>query len=249
MTLKRKFDSPTLTAVALLAALSLLPAPLARAQQDHRPPEQQPGQNPPQPLPPPPDPNAPDPNTPGSPDASDPARAPEQAEATTGDAEILAQLKAIDENEMRAAATAQQKKVTGQVRKYARMLEQDHSMDLQDVQQLSDSLGLTMTDTTTVDQLHARGEEILSRLQPLTGDEFNRTFVTEMVNGHREALQMIDDFLKTAQNENVRSHLSQVRDKIAMHLREGEKLQASIGSTDRERPASSRSGEDQPLVS
>jgi putative membrane protein len=244
MTLKRKFDSRTLTAVALLAALSLLPAAFALAQQDHRPPEQQPGQNPPQPLPPPPDPNAPAP-----PDETGPANAPEQAEATTGDAEILAQLKAVDENELRAAAAAQQKKVTGQVRKYARMLEEDHSKDLQDVQQLGDKLGLTLTATTTVDQLHARGEEILSRLSPLTGDEFNRTFVTEMVNGHREALQMIDDFLKTAQNEDVRSHLSQVRDRIAMHLREGEKLQGSLGPTDRERPASSQSREDQPLTS
>ena len=246
MTLKRMSDSPTLTAVAFLAALSLLPAAFAAAQQDHKPPEQQPGQNPPQPIPPP---GPPNPDDPASPNPSEPAQAPEQAEATTGDAEILAQLKAIDENEVRAAATAQEKKVTGQVRRYARMLEEDHSKDLVDVQQLGDSLGLKLTDTTTVDQLHARGEEILSRLSPLTGDEFNRTFVTEMVNGHREALQMIDDFLKTAQNEDVRSHLSQVRDKIAMHLRDGEKLQASLGPTDRERPASSQSREDQPLVS
>lgn len=238
MTPKRKLDPRMATALLMLAALSFVPA-LARAQEDQKPPEQQPGQNPP--LPPPPD--GPDGQTPQD-DAGNP---PEQAEATTGDAEILAQLKAIDENEVRAAAAAQQKRVTGPVSRFAKMLEQDHGKDIEDVQALTNTLGLTLSDNTTVDQLHAHAEESMTRLAPLTGDDYARGFVTEMVNGHREALQMIDDWLKTAQNDEVKQHLQAVRDKVAGHLREAEKLQGTLGKT--ERPASSDAREEQPLTS
>jgi len=220
MTPKPKFDSRTLTALVMLAALSLLPATIARAQED------QPG--------------TPHPDDPGS-----PATPSEKAEATTGDAEILAQLMAIDETEVRAATVAQQKKVTGPVLRFAKMLEADHGRDIEDVQSLTQTLGLTLSDTTTVDQLHARGEEMMTRLAPLTGDDFGRAYVTQMVSGHREALQMIDDFLKTAQNEEVRQHLQQVRAKIATHLKEAERL--SVGRT--ERPASSESRDQPPLTS
>jgi predicted outer membrane protein len=224
MTPKRKFDPRTATALLMLAALSILPAAAARSQEDHRPPDQQPGQNPPAP--------------PDAPDMQEmDANPPEQAEATTGDAEILAQLKTIDETEVRAAAAAQQKNVTGPVLRFAKMMEQDHGRDIEDVQRLTESLGLTLSDTTSVDQLRAHGEETMTRLAPLTGDDFGRAYIAAMVNGHREALQLIDDSLKTVQSEDVRQHLTAVRDKVAQHLKEAEKLQGSIGQT--HKPASS----------
>jgi len=236
MTPKRKFD-PRLVALPMLAALILLPAAPALAQQDHRPPDQQPGQNPPTP------PDSPD--TPGMQPTDAP---PEQAEATTGDADILAQLRTIDETEVRAAAAAQQKNVTGPVLRFAKMMEQDHGRDIEDIARLSDSLGLTLSDSTTVDQLRAHGEETMTKLAPLTGDDFGRAYINAMVNGHREALQLLDDSLKTVQSEDVRQHLSAVRDKVAQHLKEAERLQGSLGQT--QKPSSSSDARDQqPLTS
>ena len=245
MTPKRKFDQRSVTALLMLAALSLLPLP-AHAQQDHRPPDQQQGQNPPAPPDSPDQPSSPD--APRPPDAVPPSDAPpEQAEATTGDADLLAQLRTIDETEVRAAAAAQQKNVTGPVLRFAKMMEQDHGRDIEDIARLSDSLGLTLSDTTTVDQLRAHGEETMTRLAPLTGDDFGRAYVSAMVNGHREALQLLDDSLKTVQSEEVRQHLSAVRDKVAQHLKEAERLQGSLGQTPK--PSSSSDGRDQqPLL-
>jgi predicted outer membrane protein len=237
MTPKRKFDPRTATALLMLAALSILPAAAARSQEDHRPPDQQPGQNPPAP-----------PDSPDTPDMQETdANPPEQAEATTGDAEILAQLRTIDETEVRAAAAAQQKNVTGPVLRFAKMMEQDHGRDIEDVQRLTESLGLTLSDTTSVDQLRAHGEETMTRLAPLTGDDFGRAYIAAMVNGHREALQLIDDSLKTVQSEDVQQHLTSVREKVAHHLKDAEKLQGSIGQT--HKPASSDARDDQPLLS
>lgn len=227
MSTKRLFDPRWTAALAIAAALLAFPARPAPAQEDPRPgPAQKEGQNPPQPQ------QAP----------------PEKAEATTGDAEILAQVIALDENEVDLARAAQGKNVTSPVQKYAKMIEQDHGRDMEQVRALAGKLGLTLATTTTVDQLHAKGQEAMSRLAPLTGEQFGRTYMTEMVNAHREALQMLDDFLKAAQNEELKQHLIGLRAKIAMHLREGEKIQASIGRTDRPAPSSSEARPEQPLL-
>jgi uncharacterized protein (DUF305 family) len=34
---------------------------------------------------------------------------------------------------------------------------------------------------------------MVSKLDALKGDAFARAYVTEMINGHKEALQMLDD--------------------------------------------------------
>jgi predicted outer membrane protein len=225
MNAKRLIDPRCTAALAMTAALLAFPARPVPAQEDPRPtPPREEAKNPPGQAP------------------------PEQAEATTGDAEILAQMMALDENEVQAARAAQDRRVTGPVLRYAKRIEQDHGQDMQDVRALGEKLSLTLTTTTTVEQLHTKGEEVMSRLSPLTGEQFGRAFVTEMVNGHREALQMIDDFLKTAQNEELKQHLTAVRQKIAMHLQEAEKLQARAGKADRPAPSSSEPRPEQPLL-
>lgn len=224
MNAKRLVDPRCTAALAMTAALLAFPARPAPAQENARPtPPREEAQKP-------------------------PAQAPEQAEATTSDAEILAQVMALDENEVQAARAAQDKKMTGPVLRYAKMIEQHHGQDMQDVRALGVKLGLTLTTTTTVEQLHARGEEAMSRLSPLTGEEFGRAFMTEMVNGHREALQMLDDFLKAAQNDELKQHLTAVRQKMAMHLQEAEKLQGHAGKADRPAPSSSEPRPEQPLL-
>lgn len=223
MTSKRLIDPRWTAALALTAALLAFPAQPVPAQEDPRPgPAQRDSQNPPVAAP------------------------PEKAEATTGDAEIMAQVIAIDENEVDLARTAQQKNVASPIARYARMIEQDHSRNMEMVRSLAGKLGLTLTTTTAVDQLHAKGQEAVSRLAPLTGEGFGRAFMAEMVNGHREALQVLDDALKTAQSEELKRHLAEVREKVAMHLREGEKLLASGGRADR--PGSSSDNRPDPPI-
>jgi predicted outer membrane protein len=236
MNAKRLFDPRWTAALAITAALCAFPARPAPAQDAPRPGPAQRQEDP-----------RPGPAQRDEQSAPQPKQ-PEKAEATTGDAEILAQVMALDENEVDLARAAGQKNVTGPVQRYAKMIEEDHGRDMQQVRSLASTLGLTLTTTTTVDQLHAKGQEAMSRLAPLTGEQFSRTFMTEMVNGHREALQMLDDFLKTAQNDELKKHLTEARAKIAMHLREGEKIQAQIGRTDRPAPSSSEARPEQPLM-
>ena len=140
------------------------------------------------------------------------------------DAEIMALLIALDENEVHAAMTAEEKKVSQPILAYAKTLHQDHGKNIQDTQQLGMKVGITPIETAAVDQLHAKGAEQLAKLLPLSADEFGRAFVAHMTTGHRDALQMIDQFLKSAQNDALKQHLTATRHHIELHLKEAQKL-------------------------
>ena len=142
------------------------------------------------------------------------------------DGEILAQLVAIDENEVHAAQLAEKKDVEGPVESYARMIREDHGKNINDTEKLADKLNIDLKKGDPVDSIHTQGEQMLDRLDDVSGGEFERSFLSEMVNGHREALDKLDDFIRMAQNPEVKAHLQATRERVAFHLKEAERLQA-----------------------
>jgi len=149
-----------------------------------------------------------------------------------GDAEILAWLIALNENEVGAATIAEQKATSSQpklsepVVAYARMLHEQHAKGIQDTKALASKIGVAPVDTAAVGELRAKGKQGQSKLTPLTGNQFEREFVAQMVTGHREAFQKVEGFLKTASHEALKKQLSATRERVAMHLKEGERLQS-----------------------
>jgi len=189
------------------------------------------------------DPHPTTPGTTGSPNslgpttpAPAPPANPQMMPSAAHDADILAQLVAIDENEVRAAREAEDKKVDTPILNFAKMLHEDHMKDLDAVKNMASRLGIDLMHSAAADQLHDKGSQLISKLDPLKGDAFARAYVTEMVNGHREALQLLDDAIKTAQQDEVRQHLTAVRQTVAMHLRSAEALQSTTGMQKDETP-------------
>jgi predicted outer membrane protein len=161
------------------------------------------------------------------------ATAPPAAQ-TQSDAEIVAWLIVLNENEVNAAmvgeqkaSTADQPKISDPVLDFAKMLHVQHAKGAQDTKELATRAGLKPAETPAVEELRAKGKQLQARLTPLKGAEFERIFVTEMANGHRDALQKVDGFLKIAQNAALKQHLTSTRERVAMHMKEAERLQAS----------------------
>jgi uncharacterized protein (DUF305 family) len=169
------------------------------------------------------------PGSPGSPTPPATPGSPSTLQNPAHDSDVLAQLIALDENEVRAAREAEDKKVDTPILNFAKMLHEDHMKDIQATQNLAARLGFDLKSSAAADQMHDKGSQMMSRLEDLKGDAFARAYVTEMVNGHREALQMLDDALKTVQRDEVRQHLTAVRATVAMHLRSAEALQSTAG--------------------
>ena len=148
--------------------------------------------------------------------------------AAANDGEILAQLNALNENEVHAAQLAEKKDVEGPVLSFAKMVREDHGRNINDTEKLGDKLNIDLKKGSEVDTMRDQGERMLDRLDELKDKEFERTFLQEMVNGHKEALEKLDEWIKSAQNPEVKAHLQATRSRVAFHLKEAERLQGSM---------------------
>jgi putative membrane protein len=162
------------------------------------------------------------------------AAGPSLAQQPQGDAEILALLIAVNENEVGAATVAEQKAATTEQPKmsqpvldFAKMLHEQHAKGAQDTKELATKIGIKPADTPAVAEARTKGKQLKDKLTALKGQEFEKTFVADMATGHREVLQKVDSWMKTAQNAQLKQHLTSTRERVAMHLKEAERLQAS----------------------
>lgn len=157
-----------------------------------------------------------------APAASPTPAEPAPTEATTDDALALGLLNAVNANEIAAAVQAQEKKVTGKVLDYARMMEKDHGEN----RRTTESLG-SPAQTPEVQALMDKGKAELDALGKRSGKDYETAYVEAMIKGHAEALALIDTrLIPLASSEAVKKHLSQTRDKVAAHLEAANKLKA-----------------------
>jgi len=142
------------------------------------------------------------------------------------DAEVLAFVIAVDDNEVLAAAEAQKKKLSPEVLSYAKMLHMEHGKNQEQVMALGLKLDITPSDTPEVDKLRAKGAGELAALVPLDGKEFEQAYLAAMVKGHTEALAMIDgQLMKAAKAEKLQEQLKVTRGHVAAHLEQAKQLQ------------------------
>ncbi len=146
------------------------------------------------------------------------------------DAEILATVVAVDLNEVLAAAEAQKKKMSQPAMDYAKMLHEQHGMNMDKTLKLGQQMGVTPVITPKVEKLQEKGAGELASIVLLNGDEFERAYIGAMVKGHTEALNTIDkELLKMAKNDALKKHLTETRTHIAAHLEKAQQLQGSAG--------------------
>jgi predicted outer membrane protein len=146
-----------------------------------------------------------------------------------GDAEILAFVIALDENEVLAAAEASKKKADKKVLDFAKTMHKEHGKNAADTMKLSEQMGLTPLDTGAVDALKVQGAGELAALISLDGEEFGRAYMAAMVKAHIEALNVIDKrLLSNASSEALKKHLTATREHVAMHLQKAKDIRAEL---------------------
>jgi putative membrane protein len=108
------------------------------------------------------------------------------------------------------------------------MMREDHEANIEDTRKLGGKLNVDLKKTDAVDTMQSQGEKTMDKLENLKGSEFERSYLSEMVNGHRDALHQIDGWIKNAQSPELKQHLQQTRDRVQFHLKEAERLQSTV---------------------
>lgn len=163
--------------------------------------------------------------TPTTPPVGEASPAPEgAARASSGDDIALGLLGAVDKNEIAAAKQAQEKQVTGAVLDYAKMMEKEHSANLEKTKALG-----TLAETPDVKQLETKGEQELTTLGEKSGKDYAAAYIDAMIAGHKEALQLIDSQMTAAASTDpVKKHLTETRTHVEQHLAKAEEIKKSM---------------------
>lgn len=148
------------------------------------------------------------------------------AKPASADAEILGVLMAVNTNEVVAAMEAEKKKLSQPIADYAKMLHVEHGKNAADTLKLGQKIEVTPLETEKTNALRVKGAGELAELVPMDDVAFGHAYIEAMVKGHTEVLAMIDELLKTAENDAVKKHLVETRGHFAMHLETAKKLQA-----------------------
>ena len=153
------------------------------------------------------------------------------AEAAGPDAETLALLIASDMGKVHAAMIARNKRVARSILEYARMMHESHGQQARVTADLGMTSNVTPVTTKTVSALKDKHASALSEIVLLDREAFGRAYMDLMVQAHTDAQKLIDERLAMTRNEQVRSHLTQTREKVTTHLQQARELQGSVTRT------------------
>jgi len=153
-------------------------------------------------------------------DVASPAPAPPPAPG------VFALVSAVDEYEIAAIEQARDRKLGAATHEYAQMLYREHRENLAQSRELmSEGKPVEPEMTAEVHGLVGRNKEALEALAKTPAADYERAWLQAMVDGHTDALAMLDTrLIPAAKDDRLRNFLNNTRDHMAMHLERGRAL-------------------------
>ncbi|MEO8406357.1 MAG: DUF4142 domain-containing protein [Chitinophagaceae bacterium] len=115
--------------------------------------------------------------------------------------------------EVQMGEMAQQKAVNAKVKDFATMMIHDHSAVNDQVKALAAQRNVTLPDSVSDDH-----KKKMNDLMKKTGKDFDKAYVSAMVDGHKKVLDMFQDASKNVKDTEVKTLIDNTIPKIQMHL-------------------------------
>ena len=164
----------------------------------------------------------------------------------TTEAGVVELFRTIDNGEIEAGQLAKTKASNAKVKSFAQSMVTDHSNGLKKLDRIKTGLEsgtTTMTPETSpiVTTLQSKHQETMSRLQSLSGAEFDRAYMDEMVNAHQQVLDLVRQLQSSAQSAqwsstdttkagSVAQYLNQKVSGVEKHLDRARTVQSGLAS-------------------
>ena len=128
--------------------------------------------------------------------------------------------------EVNLGKIAAQKSANPSVQQFAQRMVTDHG-------KAGDQLKgvVTKNGATLPEQLSATQQKEIDRLNNLSGDEFDKEYVTLMVRDHKKALKEFQHAAKTVENPDLKQFAETTAPTVQEHLTMIEDIQKQLGST------------------
>lgn len=143
--------------------------------------------------------------------------------------QVLELLRVINANEVTAGKIALQRASHADVKKFAEIMVDDHTQNIQDIKNLAQALQITLLPSEKSVSLENKGKEGAQKLESVPKRRFDKVYMNAMVEGHQKVLNTIDqDLLPNAVNPRVIDNLKATRAKVAMHLKMAKEIQSRL---------------------
>lgn len=122
------------------------------------------------------------------------------------------------------ADLAQQKAQSPELKQYAQTLAQDHKKAQQDLERIAQKHNVTLP--TSVDE---KCQQEISKLEALSGQEFDKAFAKGAVEGHAMAVAHLQQASAGAQDTDIRQYTQQMLSKVKEHQSKGREIAKTVG--------------------
>jgi putative membrane protein len=142
------------------------------------------------------------------------------------DPEIFAILLAAHAREVDEGRVAQERASDPAILKFADMLVSDHAQAFDREVELVQSLDMGSWETGTSRRMHRDSFQKVEQLKALSGAEFDKQYLDNVVSQHAEMLRMIDSkLIPNVGSRELTAAIDSVRTSVTLHLTEARELQ------------------------
>jgi putative membrane protein len=141
------------------------------------------------------------------------------------DAKAIQDLAEANMAETEAGKVAAQKARNEDVKKFAQHMVDDHGKMLQEVQQLAQSKGVDLPKAPK-----AKHQAALKKLEGLSGEQFDKAYMTEMVKDHQETVKEVEKIARTAKDPDVKNAAQKALPDIKEHLQLAQQIAGKTGA-------------------
>jgi putative membrane protein len=112
-------------------------------------------------------------------------RATEPAASSMESQRFVEEANAAAQVEVSRGEIAEAKAQSQEVKDFGRMMVDDHSRTGEELEEVAESLGISVPD-----QLPAAEQQAMEDLSELSGEDFDREYLSEIVDAHRQAVEL-----------------------------------------------------------
>ncbi|GAB2981969.1 DUF4142 domain-containing protein [Mucilaginibacter puniceus] len=143
--------------------------------------------------------------------------------ALLSDSIFIAKAAAGSKAEVELGNLALAKTANSSVKDFANMMVTDHTKSSEELMDMAKNKSFVLPDT-----LDAEHKALADNLRNLTGAEFDRAYMTAMVEGHQKMLNLLQTQASTGLDANLKDFAAKTAPVVQMHLERAQQLQASL---------------------
>lgn len=144
---------------------------------------------------------------------------------TQNDREFLKQAAQVNVSEQRLSEIATNKASNQQVQQFAQQLKQDHQSAEQNLSRIAQQVNMQLPKEAE----QARQRKI-QELQSLSGEQFDRQFVSHIIDEHQKTINRYENQAQQASNPQVKQYAQNQLPVLRDHLERAKDLQQQVGS-------------------